>query len=90
MSQENVEVVRRYYLAARALIAKPIESGVRRSALTTVDLPEFASLMEEYWHPQAVVDVSRRLDGAGRRSRERSSAATARARTAATRSAGSA
>jgi hypothetical protein len=63
MSQENVEVVRRYYAAARALIAKVIESGVRRSALTTVDRPEFALLMEEYWHPQAVVDVSRRLDG---------------------------
>jgi SnoaL-like domain len=55
MSQENGEVVRRYHEAARALLEK-------RSALTFMDLPEYASLMEEYWHPQAVVDL-RRLDG---------------------------
>jgi len=55
MSQENVEVVRRYHEAARAFLEK-------RSALTFMDLPECASLMEEYWHPQAVVDL-RRLDG---------------------------
>lgn len=61
MSQENVELVRRYVGALTALGESGLELEGRRSA--AIDFPEAASVFDEYWHPQAVFDVSLRLDG---------------------------
>jgi hypothetical protein len=61
MSQENVELVRRYLAVAEAMGDRAAESTSRR--LDAIDLPEVSAFFEKYWHPQAVYDVSDRLDG---------------------------
>ena len=61
MSQENVELVRRYLADLVALADRAGESTGSR--LAALDLPEIPAFFEEYWHPQTVYDVSDRLDG---------------------------
>jgi hypothetical protein len=61
MSQENADVVRRYIQAIQALEDKALQSEGRRSAW--LDLPEARATVERYWHPEAVFETARRLDG---------------------------
>jgi len=61
MLQENVDLVRRYIETVRALMEKARESG--RAGISAIDLPEARSFAEQYWHPEAVFDVSNRIDG---------------------------
>ena len=60
MSQGNVELVQRYIAAVSALVDRATESGGRMAAF---DSPEAAAIFEQFWHPQAVRDSSRRPDG---------------------------
>ena len=61
MSEKNVELVRGYLAAMVAFGDRAGESTGRR--LAAIDLPEVSAFLEEYWHPQVVYDVSKRLDG---------------------------
>ena len=61
MSQQNVDVVRGYLAAAEAMGDRAGESTGRR--LDAIDLPGVSAFFEEHWHPDAVYDVSDRLDG---------------------------
>jgi ketosteroid isomerase-like protein len=61
MSQENVELIQAFFDAGRAQMERTGASTHRW--LAVIDLPETAAVFEEYWHPQAVFDVSGRLDG---------------------------
>ena len=66
MSHENVEIVRRYIASVDALRGQ-VDDPVGLAAL---ELPEFSSHMEEYWHPEVVFDVSGRPDGGIYRGRD--------------------
>jgi ketosteroid isomerase-like protein len=61
MSQENVEVVRRWAKVVGELAERARETMGRKSA--AIDFPEVPALFQEFWHPHAVYDVSGRLDG---------------------------
>jgi hypothetical protein len=62
MSQENVELIQAFFDAGRAQMERTGASTHRW--LAVIDLPEAAALLEEDWHPQAVVDVSGRSTAA--------------------------
>jgi hypothetical protein len=59
MSQENVEIVRRYLESLVALMDQAEDAA----GGDIFELPDFPSHMEEYWHPEVVFDVSGRPDG---------------------------
>ena len=61
MSQENVELVRRYIGSLVALMDQAEDSMGRRAA--GIELPGFSSHVDKYWHPEVVFDVSGRPDG---------------------------
>jgi hypothetical protein len=59
MSNENVELVRRYLESLDALLDQSEDPAHR----DLFKLPSFALHMEEFWHPKVVFDVSGRPDG---------------------------
>jgi hypothetical protein len=61
MSEETVEVVRRWVGAVQALEDRAMQAEGRRSAW--IDLPEASATYGMYWHAEAVFETARRLDG---------------------------